>query len=612
MHTSPLEFCVSAFSLLELSQLAENLYEVKRAFAEFCSIVFQPPDTSEDFYLRTESFRSTSFTSRHITPYLELSIRIPNFTISFYHAFSFDDDISDPSQRLGHVTIDKLEVIDKVDETKTEINFVIRRMEVVCDNIIGVTALNRNSCSQVKLPFTILKPTPAALVPPFMTERKLKFQSFQEWRRILKKDAHKTELDPGLFSQIQLTGKIVVKEGSAFFAVTSAFLTLCIDNQVIDTCVAYYQDLIKHCHYPNSTTSSPVGRANAEEGTDLIPPRTKSEMERSKVMVNGDFGFGCVRVCCSIDGRQVATISSTHVRGKAEHQNGQSIVETLNLAIEDVILIDHLAASPLHHVVLDGNVRCALDSLDENCGVTIAFESNTPSPAFKETSTLRHQHQHTESQVSSAQGAQQRTLESKTSSLKINFSRSRLVYVNRFIKDLEKFLDLAFWQYLKEPPSEPLEDQNPSLFSIEVEFRDFHMIIPKCSWSDEFYAITGQLASIALPASKDYVKNLKESLLATCDQREGCTFENFWNDMMQTSQVHSSTSPGSCSVPDLHCAFSRFSHDSESKNRICIYLEDAKMDWGIGTPSKDRIYRLVLDGGNMYILIDGIRTEVRI
>eukprot|EP00210_Caulerpa_lentillifera_P006324 g6040.t1 len=594
LRTSDLEFYISAFSLHELSRLAENLNEMKNAISEFYNILFQPPESPEDFSERNESKHKSSLSSRQITPVLELSIRIPNLSVNFYQAFGFDDDITDFRQKLGHITISMLEIIDRVDGSKTEVNFVIRRMEVVCDNIIGETALKRDSASSVELPFIVLKPTPATLVSPFINERKLKRQMFQEWRKTLRRNNNnEMRLDNSCFSPIQFSGRIVFEENSIFVSVTSAFLTICLDNQVVDTCVAYYQDLLKNhqnlSHIPSHRTH-PVNREQSQTGLERI----KSENEQNKLMVNGDFGFGCVRICCSVNGTQVTTISATNLRSKAEHRHEQSLLQTMNLSIEDIVIIDHLASSPLHRIILDGNVAGRGDNLDENCGLTAHFDSSTfTSVPVGESSVL-----------------QETVVESSSSSLEMNFTNTRLVFVNRFIKDLMKFMDLALWQYTREPTSSSVAENSQSKFSMEIQFLDFHMMLPRCSWSDEFYAITGKVASVVSPVSTEYIEALKDTLVEASNTNEGLSFSEFWDDMMKTSHVHSTMRSESSSVTDWCSEACRFSSEANSKNRICVFLEQAKMDRATATSFNDSIYRLVLDGGDMFILLNGLRTEI--
>lgn len=231
------------------------------------------------------------------------------------------------------------------DGSETDVNFLIRKMEVVLDNILGSTAL-RDAEPALRLPFTILKPMPAALVPTLMTKRKTKLRIFQAWRKCAKQgesNEQKTPEEGGLFNQLQLSGRVLMSENSVSASLTSTFLVLAIDNQMVDACVAYYEEVMK-CkeqlsqEFQEMKKQTIGGRAVTPGPESRRLQRQDTEAERRRFVMQGDFGFGCIRLCCSVNGRQLSTISLTNAHGKFEHQGGHLNSDNLSLRIEDVIV----------------------------------------------------------------------------------------------------------------------------------------------------------------------------------------------------------------------------------------------------------------------------------
>ena len=70
-------------------------------------------------------------------------------------------------------------------------------------------------------------------------------------------------------------------------------------------------------------------------------------------------------------------------------------------------------------------------------------------------------------------------------------SRLRMAVISRFLKDMDHFLNLAVLHYLAEPP-DAASQEDPSLFMIELDLYDYHLIIPRTSWADEFFSLNGQ------------------------------------------------------------------------------------------------------------------------
>ena len=214
------------------------------------------------------------------------------------------------------------------------------------DNILSSTALKDSAEPTLPLPFTVLRPVPAALVPTFMTKRKTKLKTFQAWRKAAKEKRsgateHSSE-NEGLYNQLQLSGRITMSKSDMTVSLTSTFLVLALDNQVVDACVGYCQEILKY--------KEQLEREIEELRKQL--PRTSTRLlsdsrglepadtvtDRQRFVMTGDFGLGCIRLCCSVNGKQLSTISLTRMRGNFEHQGGNFNSQTAEIAIEDVIV----------------------------------------------------------------------------------------------------------------------------------------------------------------------------------------------------------------------------------------------------------------------------------
>lgn len=236
-------------------------------------------------------------------------------------------------------------MITVAEDAETDVNFVIRRMEVVLDNILNSTAL-RSGQPTLQLPFTILKPMPAALVPTLMTKRKIKLRTFQAWRKIVKekkKPTGRVHMDSGLFNQLQLTGRVLMSKDALSVSLMSTFLVVAMDNQVVDACVAYCQEIIK-C---KAQLDQDIQEIKKQTAIPTLPPamsgsrrleRRDTEVERQRFVLSGDFGCGCVRLCCSVEGCNLATISATNAHGEFEHQGGRLNSQTFSAKFEDLIV----------------------------------------------------------------------------------------------------------------------------------------------------------------------------------------------------------------------------------------------------------------------------------
>ena len=121
------------------------------------------------------------------------------------------------------------------------------------------------------------------------------------------------------------------------------FLVVAVDNQVVDACVAYCQEIIK-CKQQLSQDVQELKRQVTGTLADTLVQTQGSRRleqmdmddERQRFVMEGDFGFGCVRLCCSIDGKKLSTISATNAHGKFEIQGGQLTSQNFNVKIEDV------------------------------------------------------------------------------------------------------------------------------------------------------------------------------------------------------------------------------------------------------------------------------------
>lgn len=236
---------------------------------------------------------------------MEVSLRIPWLTVNFCRCFAFDTDVTSPFNRVGHISIQMMEVsffsffwiskrvqiIARMDDVETDVHFLLRRMEIVLDNIPGTNV----ESTPLKLPFTILKPVPSALVPTFMTRRKTLLRTFQEWRKVVKdKNKSKTTTfqEEGLFNQLQISGRILFSKNAASVSLMTSFLVFAMDNQVVDACMTYYQEILKckeqldhdvnefinEIKLPERTQSSPLGR---------ILERTETR-ERQRFILEGE------------------------------------------------------------------------------------------------------------------------------------------------------------------------------------------------------------------------------------------------------------------------------------------------------------------------------------
>ena len=241
-----------------------------------------------------------------------------------------------------------IQVITVADDHRTEVDFVIRRMEVVLDNILGHTAL-RAGAPTLALPFTILRPMPAALVPTLMTKRKTKHRTFQAWRKCIKEKTRRRPsrpwADEGLFNQLQLSGHVVISENAMSVSLMTTFLVVAVDNQMVDACVAYYEEVVKcraQFHQDMQELRKDVMGVGRRPVLPLQETRTlqrrDTETERQRFVLHGDFGLGCVRVCCSVDGKRLSTISATNAKGKIEYQGGQMNSQQATLKVEDILV----------------------------------------------------------------------------------------------------------------------------------------------------------------------------------------------------------------------------------------------------------------------------------
>ncbi len=226
--------------------------------------------------------------------------------------------------------------------------FVIRRMEVVLDNILGHTAL-RAGTPTLAMPFKILRPMPAALVPTLMTKRKTKLRTFQAWRKCVKEKMKRRPsrpwADEGLFNQLQLSGHVLIAENAMSVSLMTTFLVVAVDNQMEDACVAYYEEVVK-CSEQFHQDMQELRKDAMSVGRRPVLPlqetwtlqRRDTETERQRFVLHGDFGLGCVRMCCSVDGKRLSTISATNAKGRVEYQGGQMNSQQATLKIEDILV----------------------------------------------------------------------------------------------------------------------------------------------------------------------------------------------------------------------------------------------------------------------------------
>lgn len=116
-----------------------------------------------------------------------------------------------------------------------------------------------------------------------------------------------------------------------------------------------------------------------------------------------------------------------------------------------------------------------------------------------------------------------------------------------------------------------------------------------------------------MPASSEYVEYLVDALLNVPFKSSSANFDHYWRDMLQISTdkpvTHSMLPLQSTVEMDLN-ASDMFGSCSEDAGRMLMTFDKAKLEWGHRVDKDLTLRRLVLDGGDILVLMDGIKIEV--
>ena len=117
-----------------------------------------------------------------------------------------------------------------------------------------------------------------------------------------------------------------------------------------------------------------------------------------------------------------------------------------------------------------------------------------------------------------------------------------------------------------------------------------------------------------LPASAEHIAFLTDALLTVMPRSEAANFDHFWKDMLQISTAKIVTPSLPCMPSASELEFGQqdtcFSTLAEDAGKTLITLDKAKLDWGLRVDKDLTLRRQVLDGGDILVLMNGIKIEV--
>lgn len=81
--------------------------------------------------------------------------------------------------------------------------------------------------------------------------------------------------------------------------------------------------------------------------------------------------------------------------------------------------------------------------------------------------------------------------------LRVTCSRVRMAVISRFLKDMQYFVNLTILDYLtSSPEASTVGDSDP--FVMEIDLFDFRLILPRNSWSFDFFTLDGSKVRFTL------------------------------------------------------------------------------------------------------------------